>query len=190
MIPVPNGPTVKLVSLNNNKPQFIRDGKAYEIISIRRRIGGVNGSWKELDFSKLTDREMNDFVSSVLKTLKFLDKNEKPQGLKAPHSFTLHFKDNPHTDQPFLLDRVTFIESKGDQEQTHQIELSRFSQETLLKIRKKFHPLNNIISTAFHRTTEPKPPLNITPTKDPNYKPIIEEPQDLTSLHPVVEEID
>ncbi len=175
MIPVLAGPTGTKVEFKPFKnPEFTKNGKTYEIVSIRRRVGGDNGTWEEMDLSKLTAEEINHFMISAQKASKFIDKLGGPAGLNTAHSFTLHFQENQHTNKPFLIDKVTFIQNKGDNEQTHAIELNRFSEADVQKIQKKFHPLNVTIKRVFHRTMEQKPPLTL-PKKTPQSVPLVEE---------------
>ena len=175
MIPVLAGPTGTKVEFKPFKnPEFTKNGKTYEIVSIRRRVGGDNGTWEEMDLSKLTAEEINHFMISAQKAAKFMDKLGGPAGLKTAHSFTLHFKENQPTEEPFLLDKVTFIEHKGESEKTHNIELSRISQDDLARMQKKFQPLNMTIKRVFHRTMEQKPPPTL-PKKTPQSVPLAED---------------
>ena len=163
--PRPTGTTVELRPFNN--PQFEKNGKTYEIVSIRRRVGGENGTWENLDLSTLNADELNNLIQSATKAAKFINKLGAPA---APHSFTLHFKENQPNEEPFLLDKVTYIEHKGENEKTHTIELSRYQQDDLARMQRKFHPLNLTIKTVFHRTMEEKPPLSL-PKKAPVSRP-------------------
>lgn len=168
MIPVfsgPKGTTVEFKPIQN--PQFEKNGKTYEIVSIRRRLGGENGTWEEMDLSKLTADDINNFMVSVQKAAKFIDKLGSP---RSPHSFTLHFKENQHTEEPFLLDKVTYIEHQGESAKTHNIDLTRLSPDDQARMQKKFHPLNMTIKQVFHRTMDEKPPISI-PKKDRSATP-------------------
>lgn len=181
---VPVGSTVELKPFNNPTFTNTKSGKEYEITFIKRRIGGESGTWEEIDLKNLTEQEIMAFVEAAERVSTAMDRfNSLPGPL---HSFTLNFKEHGPDKDPFLLDRVTYFETKDASEKTFSVNLKRYDDQTQEWFLMQFRPLNQVISHVFERTVAakaalntPQPPVNMT-----GLEPDEQDPQ------PRVEELD
>jgi hypothetical protein len=180
---------VELRSIKN--PEFKRNGKTYEIISIQRRVG-ENGEFEEVDLTKLTDEEINAFIQEAEKVSNIIDTilNGTPDGLKNAHSFSLHFTHSSGggpgllnatlgrvftgwawKEEPFMLNKITYKETEGSEEKTFNTNISRYEKEQQDFIHASMRNLNVIIHNVASRTLDIPLKLNA-----PAQAPVEDEP--------------
>lgn len=163
-----SGSYVELQHVEEPRLEITVNNKQYEIIKVRRRVGGSKADWKELDLDKLSRAEKVALVNAAKKSCEVFDRlhNTAPTAdLKDAHTLTLQFfqeyESGPgllnhtlgkHFDRfawkPRLntLKEVRYKVSEDSKEKTYQLHLERYSPEEQAKIHKLTKPLTQHLS--------------------------------------------